>query len=109
MVNYNNLHVSFPWILKQEQQKNETSTESNTRPVNYRDVHLCLFNKFHKRSTTSKAVALRSIRNIPELNGKINSEIKEQLHLKFDNDKKFLNLMQPVTHTTSHLPHINKL
>ena len=32
------------------------------------------------------------------MNGKFNSEIEEQLHLKFNNDKKFLNMMQPTTH-----------
>ena len=98
MANYNNIHVSFPWIAKQEQQKNKTCTESNTHPVTGSDVHLCLFDKFHERNTTSKTEVLRSIGNITELNGKFNSEIEEQLHLKFDNDKKKLNMMQPTTH-----------
>ena len=95
MSNDNNLHVSFPWIAKQEQQKNKTCTESNTHPVTGSDVHLCLFDKFHERNTTSKTEVLRSIGNITELNGKFNSEIEEQLQLKFDNDKIFLNMMQP--------------
>ena len=79
----NNLHVYFPWIFKQDQQKNETCTESNTHPVASSDVLLFEIN------TTSKIEALRRIGNIPELNGKFNSEIKEQLHLKFDSDKNF--------------------
>ena len=95
MSNDNNLHVSFPWIAKQEQQKNKTCTERNTHPVSGRDVHLCLFDKFHERNTTSKIEVLRRIGNITELNGKFNSEIEEQLQLKFDNDKIFLNMMQP--------------
>ena len=33
MANDNNLHVYFPWIFKQEQQKNEACTETNTHPV----------------------------------------------------------------------------
>ena len=101
----NNLHVSFPWIFKREQQKNETCTESNTHAVTGGDVDKFrqisinfLFNKFHERNTTSKIDALRRIGNIPELNGKFNSEIEEQLHLKCDNDKKLLNMMQPTTH-----------
>ena len=80
MANDNNLHVSFPWIAKQEQQKNKTCTESNTHAVTGSDVHLCLFNKFHERNTTSKTEVLRRIGNITELNGKFNSEIEGQLH-----------------------------
>ena len=59
---------------------------------------MCLFDKFHERNTTSKIEVLRRIENITKLNGKFNSEIEEQLHLKFDYDKKFLNMMQPTTH-----------
>ena len=93
-----NLHVSFPWIAKQEQQKNETCTESVTHPVTGSHVHLCLFDKFHEQNTTSKIEVLRRIGNISELNGKFNSEIQEQFHLKFHNNKKFLNIIQPATH-----------
>ena len=95
VVNNNNLHVPFPWFFKREQQKNETCTERNTRPVTGSDVHLCFFNKFRERNTNSKIQALRSIGNIPELNGNL---IQTQLQLKFDNDKNFLNMMQPATH-----------
>ena len=59
---------------------------------------MCLFDKFNERNTTSKTEVLRRIGNIAELNGKFNSEIEEQLHLKFDNDKRSLNMMQPTTH-----------
>ena len=72
MANDNNLHVYFPWIFKQEQQKNEACTESNTHPVTGSDVHLCFFNKFHERNTTSKIEALRRTGNIPELYQTIN-------------------------------------
>ena len=94
MANGNNHHVSFPWIAKQEQQKNKTCTESNTHPVTGSDVHLCLFDKFHERNTTSKTEVLRRIGNITELNRKFNSEFEKQIHLKFENDKKFLNMKQ---------------
>ena len=98
VANNNNPHVSFPWIFKREQQKNDTCTESNTHTVTGSDVHLFLFDIFHERNTMSKTEALIRIGYIPESNGKFNSEIEEQLHLKFDNDKKFLNMMQPATH-----------
>ena len=90
MANANNLHIPLPWIFKQEQQKKATCTESNIYPVTGSNVHLCLFDKFHERNATSKIEALRHIGNITELNEKFNSEVEEQLYLKFDIDKKFL-------------------
>ena len=59
---------------------------------------MCLFDKFQERNATTKIEALRSNGNITESNGKFSSEIEEQLHLKFDNDKKVSNIMQPTTH-----------
>ena len=70
MANDNNLQVPFPWIFKQEQQKNELYTEINTHPVTGNDAHLCLFDKFQERNTTTKIEALRSNGNITESNGK---------------------------------------
>ena len=81
MANDNNLHVYFLWIFKQEQQKNVQ------HPATGGDVHLCFFDKFHESNTTSKIEALRRIGN-HELNGKLNSDIEDQL----------LNMMQPTTH-----------
>ena len=48
MADDNNLHVYFPWIFKQEQQKNETCTGSNTHPVTDSDVHLYFFDIFNE-------------------------------------------------------------
>ena len=62
------------------------------------DIHLCLFGKFHERNSSSEIEVLRPIGNIPELNSLFNSEIEGQFHLKFDNDKKFLNMMIPIAH-----------
>ena len=68
--------------FKQEQHNNVTYTESNTRPVSGSDLHLCIFDKFHERNMTSKILALTSIRNIPELSGKFNSENWKSISLK---------------------------
>ena len=65
MANNDNLHVYFPWIFKQEQQKNRTCTESNIHPVTASDFHLCLFNKFRERNTTSNIEVLTRIGSIP--------------------------------------------
>ena len=90
--------MRFPWIFRQDQKKNKTCTESNPHPVTGSEVHMCLFDVFHEKNVTSKIEALRRIGNITELNGKFNSKIEEKLHLKFDNDKKCLDMMQPTTH-----------
>ena len=42
--------------------------------------------------------ALRRITNIPQLNALFNSKIEEQLHLKFESDQKFLDMITPITH-----------
>ena len=62
--------------FKREQQKNETCTEPNTRPVTGSDVHLCFFDKFRERNTTSKIETLRRMGNIPELNGNLIQKLK---------------------------------
>ena len=82
MGNDNNLHVYFPWIFKQEQQKNKACTEINTHSVTSGDVHLCLFDKFNERNTTFKIEALRRIRNIPEFSGKFNLENWKAISIK---------------------------
>ena len=72
--------------------------KKNAHPVTGSDVHLCLYDKFLERNSSSEIQALHRIGNIPELNGLFSSEIEEQLHLKFDSDKTFLNMMTPIIH-----------
>ena len=91
--------------------KNTRREIKDAHPVTGSDAHLCLFDKFHERNSSSEIKALRRIGNIPKLNGLFNSEIEEQLHLKFDSDKKFLNMMTPITHIylfRSILNHLNE-
>ena len=86
-------HVHMVWCdFKQSHFKKDAHSVTGS------DVHLCLFDKFHERNSSSEIEALRRIGNIPELNGPFNSEIEEQLYLQFHSDKKFLNMMAPITH-----------
>ena len=64
------------------------------------DADLCLFDKFHEGTVLPKfyVEALCRIGNIPQLNSPFHSEIEEQLHLKVDSDKRFLNVIAPITH-----------
>ena len=54
----------------------QSDFKKDAHPVTGSDAHLCLFDKFHERNSSSETEALRRIGNLPELNGLFNSEIK---------------------------------
>ena len=83
------MSVSFPWMPNTSSTSKQSNFKKDAHPVTGSDAHLCLFDKFHGRNSSSEIEALRRSGNIPELNGLFNSKIEEQLHLKFDSDKKF--------------------
>ena len=68
------------------------------QPITNSDVHLCLFDRFHENNTSSEIESLRKVGCVLKLKGMFNSEVEEQLHLQFHSNKKFLNMMTPVTH-----------
>ena len=92
----NLLEVNFPWMSC----KNEplTKIEGNVHPINGSDIHLCLSDRFHEGNSSSDIEYLRRINNIPQLNSVVNSQVQEQLHLRFDKNKSFLNMMKPANH-----------
>ena len=98
----NRLEVSFPWICQHHQSKistNDARQECHqVHPVTGTDIRLCLFDRFHEGNTSSEIESLRKIGCVLELNRMFNSEVEEQLHLKFDSNKKFLNIMTPINH-----------
>ena len=100
-----NLELLFPWILQEHtnnQYSNHKLSDNNEyqshHPITNSDVHLCLFDLFHENNTSSEIESLRKIGCVLELKGMFNSQVEEQLHLQFDSNKKFLNMMTPVTH-----------
>ena len=92
------LSDSYPWMPNTGSTSKQSNFKKDAHLVTGSDAHLCLFDKFHERNSSSEIQALHRIGNIPELNCFFNSEIEEQLHLKFDGGKKFLNMMTPITH-----------
>ena len=54
----------------------QSDFQKDAHPVTGSNAHLCLFDKFHERNSSSEIEALRRIGNLPELNGLFNSEIK---------------------------------
>ena len=89
------LSVSYPWMPNTGSTSKQSNFKKDAHPVTGSDARLCLF---HERNSSSEIETLPRNGNIPELNGLFNSEIEEQLHLKFDSDKKFLNMMTQITH-----------
>eukprot|EP00112_Aurelia_sp_Birch-Aquarium-sp1_P023018 Seg6701.2 transcript_id=Seg6701.2/GoldUCD/mRNA.D3Y31 product="hypothetical protein" protein_id=Seg6701.2/GoldUCD/D3Y31 len=86
------LKISLPWL-----ETNQHLEQAN-HPVTGSDVTLALFDRFHESNTCSEVEALRRIGCIKELEGKVNSEVAEQLHGSFNKDKHFLNQMTASNH-----------
>ena len=84
-------------MLRDNQQASDNN-EYNVHPVTGSDTYMCLFDRFHERNTSSEIDVLRRITCIPELNSLLNTQVEEQLHLRFESSKHFLNKMQPVNH-----------
>ena len=84
-----------------------TEVEGNVHPITGSDIHLCLFDRFHEGNSSSDIEYLRRINNIPQLNGVVNCQVQEQLHLRFDKNKSFLNMMKPANHISLFRSNIN--
>ena len=85
-------------MLRDHQQASHNTTNIMFYPITGSDTYLCLFDRFHERNTSSEIDVLRRITSVPELNGLVNKQVEEQLHLWFESSKHFLNKMQPVNH-----------
>ena len=92
----NLLEVNFPWMSTTNEPL--TKIEGNVHPITGSDIHLCLCDRFHEGNSSSDIEYLRRINNIPQLNSVVNSQVQEQLHLRFDKNKSFLNMMKPANH-----------
>ena len=92
----NLLEVNFPWMSSTNEPL--TKIEGNVHPITGSDIHLCLCDRFHEGNSSSHIEYLRRINNIPQLNSVVNSQVQEQLHLRFDKNKSFLNMMKPANH-----------
>ena len=57
-----------------------------------------MLDRFHEGNASSEIKLLRETGFVLELNGMFNSEVEEQLHLKFNSNKRFLNMMTPINH-----------
>ncbi|XP_046567032.1 uncharacterized protein LOC124275490 [Haliotis rubra] len=55
----------------------------------------CLLDRFHEGNTKSEQELLRRISLVPEMKGRINSQVEEQMHRKMNRNNYFLDVMSP--------------
>ena len=92
----NLLEVNFPWISTTNEPL--TKIEGNVHPITGSETHLGIFDRFYEEISSSDIEYLRRINDISQLNSVVNSQIQEQLHLRFDKNKSFLSMKKPANH-----------
>ena len=70
----------------------------NNHPITGIAFRFALLDRFHENNTTVEIECLRKIKLVPELFGKVNTNIAEQTFAKHNDSKNFLNHMRPVFH-----------
>ena len=92
------LQVSFPWMEGCTVVPENEAFEGEPYPINGSKTRLCLFDRFHEKNTVSEVEILRRVTFIPQLHDILNTQVEEQLHLRYDSEKRFWNRMLPVNH-----------
>jgi len=62
------------------------------------EVHYCLYDTFHERNTKNPKDILRRLGLVPELAGRINSQVAEQLFSIMKKNNYFMNMLSPSEH-----------
>ncbi|XP_067303567.1 uncharacterized protein [Pseudorasbora parva] len=85
--------VSLPWL-----ESSKIVPDRGGHPVTGSAEHYCLYDKFHEANTKDDRDLLRKISLVPQLAGKVNSQVAEQFFAKLKKNNYFLNMSQPSTH-----------
>lgn len=88
-----NLKVSLPWL-----EEKKSASDPQGHPLTGSSDHYILSDRFHENNTKDSRDVLRKITIVPQLAGKINSQVAEQLFSKMRKNNYFLNMSQPSTH-----------
>ncbi|XP_058628959.1 uncharacterized protein LOC131538827 [Onychostoma macrolepis] len=83
------LTVSLPWLIK----ANETP-DINGHPLTRSSEHYVLYDKLHEGNTKDEKDVLRRVELVPELAGRINSQVIEQFFSQMEKNNYFLNMMK---------------
>nr|XP_021322232.1 uncharacterized protein LOC110437946 [Danio rerio] len=87
------LKVSLPWL---NCKKNIPDTEGH--PITGSAEHYALYDRFHEDNTKDPRDVLRKLDLVPQLAGKVNSQVAEQLFSRMKKNNYFLNMALPSTH-----------
>ncbi|RXN15285.1 HMG domain-containing 3 isoform X2 [Labeo rohita] len=87
------LKVSLPWLNTKK-----AVPDINGHPVTGSSHHYVLYDRFHEANTKDIKDVLRKLTLVPQLAGKVNSQVAEQLFAKMKKNNYFLNMSLPSTH-----------
>ncbi|XP_077057405.1 HMG domain-containing protein 3-like [Siphateles boraxobius] len=85
--------VSLHWL-----ESSKIVPDRGGHPVTGSAEHYCLYDEFHEANTKDNRDLLRKISLVPQLAGKVNSQVAEELFAKLKKNNYFLNMSQPSTH-----------
>ena len=88
-----NLKVSLPWLNVKKQ-----VPDCDGHPATGSAEHYALYDRFHEDNTKDPRDVLRKLGLVPQLAGKVNSQVAEQLFAKMKKNNYFLNMALPSTH-----------
>lgn len=85
--------VSLPWLNSRK-----TVPDPGAHPLTGSAEHYCLYDTFHERNTKDPKDVLRRIKMVPELTGRINSQVAEQLFSTMKKSNYYMNMLSPSAH-----------
>lgn len=84
--------VSLPWLLEKKM-----PSDLNGHPVTGSSEHYVIYDTLHESNTKDPKDILRRINLVPELVGRLNSQVVEQFFSKMERNNYFLNMMSPTS------------
>lgn len=85
--------VSLPWL-----DTRAPLHDNCGHPVTGSSEHYVLYDRFHEKNTKDKRDFLRRLNLVPQLSGKLNSQVAEKLFAKMKKNNYFMNMALPSTH-----------
>ncbi|XP_034055086.1 uncharacterized protein LOC117534921 isoform X2 [Gymnodraco acuticeps] len=87
------LKVSLPWL-----DCKKLAPDPECHPITGSAEHYALYDRFHEDNTKDARDALRRLSLVPQLAGKLNNQVAEQLYARMKKNNYFLNMALPTTH-----------
>ncbi|CAM4720409.1 unnamed protein product [Leuciscus chuanchicus] len=87
------LKVSLPWLNCKKM-----IPDPEGHPITGSAEHYALYDRFHENNTKDPRDVLRKLHIVPQLAGKVNSQVAEQLFSRMKKNNYFLNMALPSTY-----------